>query len=72
MTNRKCDWEAESCWNCGRAPYTRRDGRQYLYWYHRDDGSRISENSVCSPRCAERAARDEEDAARSEGMRGHD
>jgi hypothetical protein len=38
----------DGCDNCGRAPYQRRDGREYLYSY---DGS----PAVCSPRCAEDA-----------------
>jgi hypothetical protein len=33
------------CAGCGRAPYRRRDGREYLYRY-RENGP-----AVCKPRC---------------------
>ena len=44
-SDRKIIWTDESCAGCGRAPYVRRDGREYLYRY-RPDGQ-----PVCSPRC---------------------
>jgi hypothetical protein len=56
---RKIVWADDtlSCAGCGRAPYTRRDGRKFLYRY------RAEGPAVCSLGCDRKCA----EASRAEG-----
>jgi hypothetical protein len=53
-----------TCRWCGRPPYTRRDGQEYLYSY--DGGP-----AVCSPRCHKKIEAQRDEAA-ANIMLGHD